>query len=106
MNKMRIELRASTNVDLVNGQFFIREHIVNNSVKVYAVCDNIACFLGRVEDRTELFELVGPKVIAQTLFEIANEYEWDTFYDSLKTNGYVYYIGEDKYQAFALNFNK
>lgn len=99
MDKLRIELEVNTEVNFINGQFFIKEQQVEVGVRVYISCADVRCFVGVAKDRRDLFELIGPKNIVTTLSYIATEYQWDALYTVLVDNNYEYYIGEDLYKA-------
>ena len=101
MEKLRVELEVSAEVNLVNGQFFVREqHLPEDTgVRVFVSCADTRCFMGIAKDRRDLFELVGPKNIVTVLADVATEYQWDVLYTLLIDNNYEYYIGKDLYKA-------
>ncbi len=100
MNKVKVEIETITKVNLVNGQFYIKEQLVeeNVGVKVFITCAGVRCYIGVVRDREELFDYIGPKNFVSTLMYSASEYEWDAIYSELKNNDYEYWIGEDLYK--------
>jgi hypothetical protein len=98
-NEPKVELKLQLNADIKNGSFIIKEQVLNTEVKVFVSYDNVSCYVGQVSDVIELLELVGPENILNTLWELANDYEYDTLVSALDKYNRRYWIGDRLYTA-------
>ena len=98
-NEPKVELKLQLNADIRNGSFIIKEQILNTEVKVFVSYDNVSCYVGQVSDVRELLEIVGPENILNTLWELANDYEYDTLVSALDKYNRQYWIGDRLYTA-------
>ena len=98
-NEPRIELKLELNADIKNGQFIVKEQVLTTEVKVYVCYDNVSCSVGTVSNMLELFLLVGPDKLTETLWDLANEYEYDVLITALEDNDMQYRIGDNLLKA-------
>ena len=96
MNPVQVKLKIETEVVLENRVFLIKEHPIsdNSLISVYITDGEVSCFVGKIETKNELLDLVGPENIVQTLNDVASEYQWDALYTSLQRQDFVYHISE------------
>lgn len=98
-NEPKVELKLQLNADIKNGLFIIKEQTLNTEVKVFVSYDNVSCYVGQVSNVIELLELVGPENILNTLWDLANDYEYDTLVSALDKYNRQYWIGDRLYTA-------
>lgn len=101
MNPVQVKLKIETEVVLENRVFLIKEHPIsdNSLISVYITDGEVSCFVGKIETKNELLDLVGPENIVQTLNDVASEYQWDALYTSLQRQDFVYHISEHMFIA-------
>jgi len=98
-NQPRVELKLQLNADIKNGSFVIKEQVLTTEVNVFISYDNVACYVGQVSDVVELLELVSPEKILNTLWDLANDYEYDSLISALDKYDGQYWIGDRLYTA-------
>ena len=100
MNHVQIQMEYNVNVSVYNDCFVIDRLILNRSpISIYACIDNVKCFLGEVETTDQLYDLVGPKNLMNTITDNANEYEYDSLMQALEQSMFKYLINQKLYNV-------
>lgn len=101
MKHVKVIIKVETEVALDRDNFLIRERplLYNSLVSVYITDEDVSCFVGKVESRCELFDLVGPENLKRTINDMATEYQWDSLNQSLLYFDDIYYIDNKEYVA-------
>lgn len=101
MKHVKVIIKVETEVALDRDNFLIRERPLsyNSLVSVYITDEDVSCFVGKVENRHELFDLVGPENLKRTINDMATEYQWDSLNQSLLYFDDIYYIDNKEYVA-------
>ena len=96
---MQIQMKYNVDVNVQNDCFIIDRLILNRSpISIYACIDNVKCFLGEVETTEQLYDLVSPKNLINTIEDNANEYEYDSLIQALEQSKYKYLINHKLYR--------
>lgn len=101
MKHVKVIIKVETEVALDKDTFLIREQPLsyNSLVSVYIADEDVSCFVGKVESKRELFDLVGPENLKRTINDMATEYQWDSLNQSLLYFDDIYYIDNKEYVA-------
>lgn len=101
MKHVKVIIKVETEVALDRDNFLIRERPLsyNSLVSVYITDEDVSCFVGKVENKRELFDLVGPENLKRTINDMATEYQWDSLNQSLLYFDDIYYIDNKEYVA-------
>lgn len=99
VNEPKIELKIELNADIKNGKFIIKERVLTTEVKVYVCHEHVSCYVGTVSNMLDLFLLIGPESLMETLWDSASEYEYDALTTALESSNMKYWIGEHLFTA-------
>lgn len=107
MKHVKVIIKVETEVTFDRDNFLIKEQPLayNSLVSVYITDEDVSCFVGKVENKRELFDLVGPKNLKRTINDIATEYQWDSLSQSLLYFNDIYYIDNKAYVALPYKEN-
>ena len=107
MQQVKVVIKIETEVVLHRDSFLIKERPLsyNSLVSVYVSDGDVSCFVGKVENKQELFELVGPENLKRTINDMATDYQWDSLNQSLLYFDDMYYIDNKEYEALPYNNN-
>ncbi len=101
MKQVKVLLKIETEVVLHRDSFLIPQRPIadNSLVSVYVSDGDVSCFVGKVENKRELFDLVGPENLKRTINDMATDYQWDSLNQSLMYYDDFYYIDDKEYEA-------
>lgn len=83
-NLLRINLKVESDVEIIDNELVCKPISANDTtVSVYAETDEISTWVGSITSVEELYDLVGPENLIDTLSTTASEYEYNCLSSAL-----------------------